>query len=219
MASDDESEDNPLEAERKAKHAYLKKEVLDLGYNSKLFMEYISKVRAPDIDQWAFDELQEIVKSFKAKFCPEDTPLSVSSIKSINIPNEPLKSLENLSTNPILEITPAPSVEEIKHETNSLQSKKCEKNELSNCPDLQVKVSEPQVTGGGIFSKKYVVYTITTMPLGWIVKRRYREFLWLRELLSDIYLGSYLPPIPAKKTKGNLEDKTIFKRQQFLPSI
>ena len=34
--------------------------------------------------------------------------------------------------------------------------------------------------------------------------------------MSTIYLSSYLPPVPEKKAKGNLEEKTMLKRQQFL---
>ena len=50
MASDDENENYVIEAERKAKQNYLNEEVLEIGYNPELFMEYISKVKEPDID-------------------------------------------------------------------------------------------------------------------------------------------------------------------------
>lgn len=107
-------------------------------------------------------------------------------------------------------------VEEAKTETLCMKSKDIEKNPLVGCKDLKVTISEPQVTGGGIFSKKYVLYTITTEPLAWVVKRRYSDFSWLRSTLFTLHLAAYLPPIPEKKTKGNLEEKTINKRQQYL---
>jgi PX domain len=207
MASDDESD---LEVEKTAKQAYLTEEVLEQGYDSRVFMEFISTYKEPDINLWSLDELKKVVEAFKSKHSTVDVPTSVPAE-----PSEPIKS--DVATAPPVENNPVQvPTEEVKHETNCIKSKACEKNQLTGCADLRVKVSEPQVTGGGLFSKKYVVYTITTEPLGWIVKRRYSQFLKLREVLTATYLGSYLPPIPSKKAQGNLEDETVFKRQVFL---
>lgn len=133
----------------------------------------------------------------------EDEPVSEE-----NVTPEPSAPMQVLSE--------VEQIEEIKLETSTLKSKACESNHITECKEIQVKVSEPQIIGGGIFSKKYVVYTVTTDPLDWVVKRRYSDFLWLREVLITLNICSYLPPLPPKKAAGNLEGKIMQKRQQFL---
>lgn len=46
--------------------------------------------------------------------------------------------------------------------------------------NVKAKLSAPEVVSGGLFSSSFVVYNIETIPLGWTVKRRYSDFLWLR---------------------------------------
>ena len=246
--SDDENDDYIINAERAAKQRYLTEELLDLSYDANLFMDFISKVKEPNIDHWTFEELQDIISKFKMKHRPGDTfdvpkpsaPPQVHHPAPV-VHNEPVvesKSAEPKPQAPQIPpkqshpepkpesqnpppVPPSPqekvtSVEEIKSETVCLKSKEIERNALVEINDLRVTVSEPQVTGGGIFSKKYVLYTVTTEPLAWVVKRRYSDFLWLRSTLFTMHLAAYLPPLPEKKTKGNLEEKTISKRQQFL---
>jgi len=244
--SDDENEDYMINAERAAKQRFLTEELIDLSYDPNLFMDFISKVKEPNIDLWTFEELQDILSKFKMKHRPGDTlDVPKSSAKTEIPPPAPIIHNEQVikssqaepkpqtSQNHPIQSDPNPkpdssqpppqsisekvtSVEEIKSETAVLKSKEIEKNALVECNELRVTVSEPQVTGGGIFSKKYVLYTVTTEPLAWVVKRRYSDFLWLRSTLFTMHLAAYLPPLPEKKTKGNLEEKTISKRQQFL---
>ena len=215
MASDDENDEYVTPAERKAKQNFLNEEVLELGYDPELFMDFISKTKDPDIDLWSFDELQAAVSAFKSKYRPGDVNTSPAVQPT-------RKSVAQASPAPVSQIStpveniPSAPAEEIKLDTTLIKSKGVDKNPLTECPEITLKVSEPQVTGGGVFSKKYVVYTVTCLPLGWSVKRRYSDFLWLREALCACYLSSYLPPIPPKKTTGSLEEKTIFKRQLAL---
>lgn len=212
MASDDEDGDYPENKERTAKQKYLNDDLIDLGYNPQLFMEYISRVKEANVDLWTIEELQTIVAEFKAVHSVTDqvAPKEITAPVTVKIEEKP-----NVVVEAKAEVLPS-APEEIKHEIHSLRSKPSDQNQLTSCKELIVTVSEPQVTGGGFLSKKYVVYTITTAPLGWSVKRRYSDFHKLRELLSHLYIISYLPPLPAKKAKGNLEEKTIHKRQQFL---
>ena len=255
--SDDENDDYMITAERAAKQRYLTEELIDLSYDPNLFMDFISKVKEPNIDLWTFEELQEIISKFKMHHRPGDTldiPKSQTQPEPVQQAPEPIvnkpqvqskapekvpdnhlaeerKSNEVLSSQNLAAVSssvqaglipstagPKPEIqpEEIKHELTLLKTKNTEKNGLTECSDLKVNVSEPLVTGGGIFSKKYVVYTVITEPFGWSVKRRYSDFVWLRSSLLTINLASYLPPLPEKKAKGNLEEKTIKKRQQFL---
>jgi len=70
---------------------------------------------------------------------------------------------------------------------------------------------------GGFFSSKYTTYTLKTSPFDWTVKRRYSDFEKIRELLSKLFPGFVIPPLPSKKF-GNkrFEMEFITKRMAFL---
>lgn len=60
-------EDEFLEnAERQAKRTYLREEILDKGFSAQDFTAFCEQERGADADLWAFDELQDCVKRFKA---------------------------------------------------------------------------------------------------------------------------------------------------------
>lgn len=44
---------------------------------------------------------------------------------------------------------------------------------------------------------KYIVYNVRTDPAGFIVKRRYNDFAWLRESLINAYPGLFIPALPT----------------------
>jgi hypothetical protein len=64
-------------------------------------------------------------------------------------------------------------------------------------------ISSPQRknTGGffGIGSTSFLEFEVRTLEMGWIVGRRYSDFVWLREFLRKIYPTQIVPPIPEKK--------------------
>ena len=91
-------------------------------------------------------------------------------------------------------------------EQNLTQTEKdyyeCSKINLSNfclTKDITITVSSPEKIDGGIFSKSYINYLITTIPFNYQVRRRYSDFEWLRNALLILYPGNILPPIPRKK--------------------
>lgn len=81
----------------------------------------------------------------------------------------------------------------------------------------------------GIFSQKYAVYTVSTVPFKYEVKRRYRDFEWLRNILIREYPTTYvdlvltkIPPM-AEKTNRSLDKDYLNKRaetlQQFMDQV
>ena len=64
---------------------------------------------------------------------------------------------------------------------------------------------------------KSTIFTLITSPVGWIVQRKTEDFIWLRECLSSIYPGLYIPPSPPKRTK-NL-DYTKFCLQRLIKFV
>lgn len=70
---------------------------------------------------------------------------------------------------------------------------------LATHASCSASISDPETVSGGLFSQKFTVFAVATSPLGWNVKRRYSDFLWLRQQLMAMYPGYYIPPLPEKK--------------------
>ena len=75
-----------------------------------------------------------------------------------------------------------------------------EQTDLSKYDKLEITVSQPEKKKEGFLSKTYVTYQVHTMPASYIVRRRYTDFIWLRNILVNYFPTSVIPPIP-KKTK------------------
>ena len=63
-----------------------------------------------------------------------------------------------------------------------IKCKKLEKTVLNN-ENIIINLKNPIEISGGMFSKNYILYTIETQPMGWIVQRKYNDFELLRKLL------------------------------------
>lgn len=62
---------------------------------------------------------------------------------------------------------------------------------------------------------------VVTEPLLWSVKRKFSDFQWLKSVLQTEFPGyfvlpSQVPPLPPKKTTGQVSTDTISKRTAFL---
>ena len=53
-----------------------------------------------------------------------------------------------------------------------------------NHKKVQLKILESEVRKGGFFSSDYVMYTVSTEPLGWKVGRKDADFYTLRRILK-----------------------------------
>lgn len=82
-----------------------------------------------------------------------------------------------------------------------------------------------------MFSKKYAVYKVVTIPFKYEVKRRFTDFFWLRNMLVREYpttfvrsgmLMAKIPPM-ADKTQRSFDKEYLVQRaetmQQFLDSV
>jgi hypothetical protein len=77
---------------------------------------------------------------------------------------------------------------------------------------------------GGFFSSNFVTYEVLTEVTKWSVRRRYSDFVWLRNMLSKFFPGHLIPPLPSKKVgarrfDGDFVDKRMKFLQKFLNVI
>jgi len=55
-----------------------------------------------------------------------------------------------------------------------------------------------ELISGGFFSSPYVLLTVKTTPIGWIVSRRFGDFVDLKKNLALEFPGYFVPPLPSK---------------------
>lgn len=89
-------------------------------------------------------------------------------------------------------------------------------SELSSTLNLEIKVSGPKLVDSGFFKSDYAVYTVVTSPFSWEVNREFVDFIWLRQVILDGYPGIFIPPLPNTKNRGDLDERTLIKRQKLL---
>ena len=86
---------------------------------------------------------------------------------------------------------------------------------------VTLKVIDSEVRKGGFFSSDYVLYTLTTEPLGWKVGRKDSDFYTLRRILKSQFPHVLIPPLPLKSNK--MTQKFLTKREKqftrFLQAI
>lgn len=77
-------------------------------------------------------------------------------------------------------------------------------------------IYRPEKIEGGLFTKSYVTYLVTTQPLNISVRKRYSDFEWLSSTLTTYYLGTIIPPIPKKNFTSRFNEAYISKRMRTL---
>ena len=77
---------------------------------------------------------------------------------------------------------------------------------------MELKVVESEVRKGGFFTSDYVVYSVTTEPLGWKVGRKDADFYTLRRIIKAQFPQVMIPPLPLKSTK--MTKKFLTKREK-----
>ena len=98
------------------------------------------------------------------------------------------------------------------------ESRIVDKTPLGIADNPNIQVGFPEKVEGGFFSKSYVTYLVTTMPLNIKVRRRYSDFDWLRQIMINLYVGNVIPTTPRKNKLGSdkFGDAFLQKRMRTL---
>ena len=187
------------------KQNLLQTEIIDKNYDKTAFINFCmsKKDNGDDLNNWTHEELSEAVQ----EFISQQKPLQIDIAT---------KEQEEIKQENIEEIEKFNAEEHKNFKEKKLNCKKLEKTQL-NDNEIKVIVDKPTAVEGGMFTKSYIKYEITTEPFGWKVERRYSDFDALRKLIQKYYPSFYVPPLPAKKI-GNkrFTESFIKKRMKFL---
>lgn len=67
-----------------------------------------------------------------------------------------------------------------------------QKTMLVDAKNVTIQIGEPETIKGKGLKQSYTVYTITTMPYNWVVKRRYSDFEWFLKCLEKRFPAHYV---------------------------
>ena len=209
------------EKELEEKKNLLQTEILDKNYDQLKFVEFClsKKPNGDDLTIWSLEELKLTIQEFISKN-PKPNPqdqmqnLNINNINNnVNNYNDFQKDIEKMAM-------PTPNTQPPqKNQTIKLKCKILEKSCL-NDKKITVQIKNPKnpkpvVTN--FLSSNYVQYEVETKEMNWLVKRRYSDFVWLRQVLSKFNPGHLVPPLPDKQIgPRRFELDFIAKRMKFL---
>ena len=176
----------------KEKQEFLRIHILDKGYDADEFMKFLETLKGENglkIENWSKNDLIQAVEQFTQK--------------------NPKPNNENNEVNNVI-------IQNQILDQEFLQCRLTERNGISAEKNLIIKVSDPKVIEGNFFSKSYVTYLVETKPVGFIVRRRFNDFIWLHDILKSIYINSIIPPLYKKNYLYALNDGQIAKRIRTL---
>ena len=192
----------------KEKQEFLRIHILDKGYDADEFMEFLETLKGEKglkIENWSKNDLIQAVEQFTRKNPKPNNNIENKNNNNNNIEN----NNENNEVNNVI-------IQNQILDQEFLQCRLTERNGISAEKNLIIKVSDPKVIEGNFFSKSYVTYLVETKPVGFIVRRRFNDFIWLHDILKSIYINSIIPPLYKKNYLYALNDGQIAKRIRTL---
>lgn len=214
------------------KQQFLRTEILEKGYDPNQFAQFLVSVKGEDganLSAWTIAELQQVVVLFTSSQAAVNVPVPNEGSDNNEVPEQ--NQVEEQQDNTNTENQPQneeeqepPKQEQQPHKDyNRIKGKVSEKTELGKFDEVTITVSSPEKIEGGLFSKSYVTYLVTTIQLNTSVRKRYSDFEWLSTVLTNNYLGSLIHPIPRKNYGNRFNEAFVSKRmrtlEKFLKSL
>jgi hypothetical protein len=171
------------------KQEYLRVNIIDQGYSADEFMEYLKLMRGENglhIENWSKNDLIKAVDDFKRVYHK----------------NENNNNNEEAAPKIVKEL---------------IGCKKTEDTDITKNDNIIISISLPKVNEGVIFfQKSYITYLLETKPLGYQVRRRFSDFLWLHDTLKTVYANCIIPPLIKKNYLMGITSAGIEKRMRVL---
>ena len=93
---------------------------------------------------------------------------------------------------------------------DSLDCRPIDQTNLSLHQEIYVKIGFPEKIDGGFFGRDSVLFTLTAIPLGFVVKRNYFDFEWLHNTLIKIYSSNFIPSLPQLSSYQNRSNQDSY---------
>ena len=234
-----ENKDNNDEISIKLeKQNLIREEIIDKGYDSIKFIEYLIQCKGPggeNINKWSITDLKNAIIDFKyindnsKKDNDKESDSSKPSINKNEIENNIDMSAPSAPKEKNLGETILMSVIDIKNNIfsdsskqnenidyglktpNNLDCRQIDNTDLGKQEEIYVKIGFPEKIDGGFFGRDSVSFTVTAIPLGFVVKRNYLDFEWLRDILLKLYNWNFIPSLPNLYLYNKNNEDEFFK--------
>lgn len=210
------------------KQSYLRKNILEKGYDGEKFLIFLQSIKGADAENlslWSMKELNEVVNNFVSAQ-PISSSNNNNDIQKEIILDEEQETMSKRNTLSFCSLSNNIDLPNSFQDNNMMDdevdytevftSKKIDQTELSKLSEVNVIFSTPEKHAGGLFLKSYLTYGICAFPLPYNVVRKYSDFKWLKDILSTIYAGSVIPPLPKKLKYEKWDDKHIHRTKRKL---
>ena len=218
-----ENKDNKDEVAIKLeKQNMIREEIINKGYDSIKFIEYLIQCKGPggeNINLWSINDLKNAIIDYKyicdnTKKEVTEKPDSSNSNKieenknvDMSAPSAPKE--KNLGETILM------SVIDIKNNIfsdsskinekfdyglqipSSLDCRPLDQTDLGKQEEIFIKIGFPEKIDGGFFGRDTVSFTVAAIPLGFVVKRNYLDFEWLRDILLKLYNMNFIPSLQS----------------------
>ena len=208
------------------KQKLMREEIINKGYDSIKFIEYLIQCKGPggeNINNWSITDLKNAIKDFiylcenskneinkEVKSEPPKPKLNkIESDKNIDMsaPSAPKeKNLGESFLMSVIDIKNNIFSDSSKQNENidyglktpdSLNCRPLDNTDLGKQEEIYIKIGFPEKVDGGFFSRDTVSFTVAAIPLGFVVKRNYLDFEWLRDILIKLYNINFIPSLPS----------------------
>jgi len=208
------------------KQKLMREEIINKGYDSIKFIEYLIQCKGPggeNINNWSITDLKNAIKDFiylcenskneinkEVKSEPQKPELNkIESDKNIDMsaPSAPKeKNLGESFLMSVIDIKNNIFSDSSKQNENidyglktpdSLNCRPLDNTDLGKQEEIYIKIGFPEKVDGGFFSRDTVSFTVAAIPLGFVVKRNYLDFEWLRDILIKLYNINFIPSLPS----------------------
>ena len=233
-------ENNDEVAIKLEKQKLMREEIINNSYDSIKFIEYLIQCKGPggeNINNWSITDLKNAIKDFiylyenskneinkEVKSEPQKPELNkIESDKNIDMSAPSAPKEKNLGESFLM------SVIDIKNNIFSDSSKQNEKidyglktpdslncrpldnTDLGKQEEIYIKIGFPEKVDGGFFSRDTVSFTVAAIPLGFVVKRNYLDFEWLRDILIKLYNINFIPSLPSLFLQNKENEDSFYK--------
>ena len=234
-----ENKDNNDEiAIKLEKQNLIREEIINKGYDSIKFIEYLIQCKGPggeNINKWSIIDLKNAIIDFK--YISDN---SNKENKKEEESSKPKINKNEIDTNINMSAPSAPkeknlgetilmSVIDIKNNIfsdsskqnenidyglktpNNLDCRQIDNTDLGKQEEIYVKIGFPEKIDGGFFGRDSVSFTVAAIPLGFVVKRNYLDFEWLRDILLKLYNWNFIPSLPNLYLYNKNNEDEFFK--------
>jgi hypothetical protein len=215
--------DNTSEEDIQQKQNIIQTQIIDRNYDKNQFFDFclFSKPEnGDDLSNWSISDLNEVI----SQFIKQQNDLKQQKLDKEKEHKDTKAQAESIQ----LDINQFEKEPQLNDQTQKLPQNSIKSNIVElNCKSLEksilndkkitVIIQNPKPIETGFFSSNYITYEVITEEVGWSVRRRYSDFVWLRATLCKLFPRKIVPPMPNKKL-GNRRFEVDFveKRMEFL---